>query len=408
MILELALLFLISANIAVSTFLFIKLNKLTENRKSVLEDIEKQILSNNNNLTNLLQIQSNSQYSSLELIANRINEFSNNSTLLFKDIRDSITNAITSLQKDNSSKLDKMRETVEEKLQSTLEKRLSESFQIVSSRLEMVHKGLGEMQVLAVGVGDLKKVLTNIKVRGVWGEVQLEALMSQILTSDQYEKNVQVIPSSSGRVEFAVKLPGNNNDIKNIWLPIDSKFPIEEFHKLIEAEESGDKNSILMHSKGIELAIKDCAKNIFTKYISPPYTTDFAIMFIPIESLYAEIIKKPGIIESLQRDYRVIITGPTTLAAILNSLQMGFKTLAIEKRSSEIWTILGSVKQEFSKFGDILSKTREKLELAGRTIGMAEQRARVIQKKLTSVASNDIEEEQQDQVTDLLSKISQD
>ncbi len=300
-------------------------------------------------------------------------------------MRTTIEKRLENIQRDNGEKLEKMRETVDEKLHATLEKRLSESFKLVSDRLEQVHKGLGEMQTLATGVGDLKKVLQNVKTRGTWGEVQLSTLLDQIMSIEQYEKNVATKKGSNDRVEFAIKIPAKDDKVKNLWLPIDAKFPLEDFQNLIDAEEKNDTISILALGKALENRIKSEAKDIREKYLDPPYTTDFGILFLPIESLYAEVLRRPGLADTLQRDYKVIITGPTTIAAILNSLQMGFRTLAIEKRSGEVWTLLGSIKKEFTTFGDILEKTNKKLREASDNIDLATKKSRTIEKKLNKV-----------------------
>ena len=291
---------------------------------------------------------------------------------------------LSSLQEDNNKRLDKMQEIVDEKLQTTLEKRLGESFTLVSKRLEEVHKGLGEMQNLATGVGDLKKVLSNVKARGVIGEYQLENILEQILHRDQYEKNVNTVPGTRTHVEFAVKMPGKE-DGQNLWLPIDSKFPMEDYRYLLEAYDNGDKAMIELYTKQLVQAIKNFAKDINNKYIEPPYTTDFGVMFLPVEGLYAEVLRQPGLFEIIQREYRVVITGPTTLAALLNSLQMGFRTLAIEQRSGEVWNLLGVVKTEFHKFGEILDKTKKKLQEASNVIDQASSKSRNIEKKLKNV-----------------------
>jgi DNA recombination protein RmuC len=301
-------------------------------------------------------------------------------------LRKTVENQLRTMQEDNSRKLEQMRSVVDEKLQSTLEKRLGESFKQVSERLEQVYKGLGEMRSLATGVGDLKKVLTNVKTRGTWGEVQLSHILEQILTPDQYEVNVATKQTSSERVEFAIKLPGQgSHKEKVVWLPIDSKFPQEDYQRLLDAQEAGDKVMAEKSVKNLEIRIKVEAKAIREKYIDPPNTTDFGIMFLPVEGLYAEVLRRPGLCDSLQRDYRIVVTGPTTLAALLNSLQMGFRTLAVEKRSSEVWELLGAVKTQFSKFGEVLAKTKKKLQEASNTIGQAEVRTRVITRKLSKV-----------------------
>lgn len=290
------------------------------------------------------------------------------------------------LQEDNSRQLDKMRTTVDEKLQGTLEKRLGESFRHVSERLELVHKGLGEMQSLASGVGDLKKALTNVKTRGSWGEIQLEALLEEILAPDQYERNVKTRENSGELVEFAIRLPGKDDeDGKSVWLPIDAKFPLEDYQRLVDSQEKADGESAEASSRMLANRIKGCAKEISQKHISPPRTTDFGIMFLPTEGLYAEVVRQPGLVEMIQREHRVVIAGPTTFAALLNSLQMGFRTLAIQKRSSEVWKLLGAVKSEFGKFGDVLEGVRKKLEQASNTMETAARRSRTIERRLRGV-----------------------
>jgi DNA recombination protein RmuC len=305
---------------------------------------------------------------------------------MFDKLQNRVESQLKEIQENNSKKLEEMRHTVDEKLHSTLEKRLGESFKLVSERLEQVYKGLGDMQELARGVGDLKNVLANVKTRGGWGEIQLENLIEQILTRDQYEKNVSVKKGSNDKVEIAIKLPGRNESKDDIvWLPIDAKFPVEDYQRLLEAQETNNAALINEAQKSIEARIKSEAKKIAEKYIAPPQTTDFAIMFLPIEGLYAEILRRPGIAEILQREYRVTISGPTTLTALLNSLQMGFRTLAIEKRSSEVWKVLGSVKNEFGTFGNLLEKTQKKLQEASNTIDEAAKSTRKIEKHLNKV-----------------------
>jgi DNA recombination protein RmuC len=301
-------------------------------------------------------------------------------------VRDTVENRLKSLQDDNSKRLEQMRATVDEKLHDTLEKRLGEQFKLVSDRLESVHKGLGEMQSLASSVGDLKKVLTNVKTRGTWGEIQLGNLLEQVLSPGQYEANVATKPGSLERVEFAIKLPGKDSQQDYpVWLPIDAKFPQEDYQRLLEAQEQANIELVDKAAKQLEIRIKAEAKDIRDKYIDPPHTTDFGIMFLPTESLYAEVLRRPGLVENLQRDFRVVVTGPMTLAALLNSLQMGFRTLAIEKRASEVWTVLGVIKQEFSKFGEILDRTKKKLEEAGNIIDEASSKSRNIATKLKKV-----------------------
>lgn len=298
-------------------------------------------------------------------------------------MRELIEKKIADLQSGNEKKLDEMRATVDEKLQKTLETRLGESFKLVSERLEAVHKGLGDMQQLATGVGDLKRVLTNVKTRGVLGEYQLENILEQMLTPDQYAKNVKTREGSGAMVEFAVKFPGR--DEKIMWLPIDSKFPKEDFEHLTEAYDQAIPELIEEHRRNFIRGIRKCAVDICGKYIDPPNTTDFAILFLPFESLYAEVLRTPGLFESIQRECRIIITGPTTLSALLNSLQMGFRTLAIEKRSSEVWQLLSVVKTEFGSFGGILEKTQKKLQEASNVIESASVRSRAIERKLRNV-----------------------
>jgi DNA recombination protein RmuC len=286
---------------------------------------------------------------------------------------------------ENGAKLEEMRRTVDEKLHATLEQRLGDSFKLVSERLEQVHRGLGEMQTLATGVGDLKKVLSNVKTRGTWGEVQLEALLDQIMTPEQYGKNLATKPGSAARVEFAIRLPGRDDIGTPVWLPIDAKFPLEDYQRLVEAQERVDLAGIAEAGKALEVRIKLEARTIREKYISPPHTTDFAILYLPTEGLYAEVLRRPGLTDTLQREFKINVAGPTTLAAMLNSLQMGFRTLAIEKRSSEVWTILGAVKTEFEKFGTALAHTRKKLQEATNSIDTTEQRNRVLTRKLAGV-----------------------
>ncbi len=334
------------------------------------------------------------QKSQLEIFSQQLVSLTKQNETKLDTIRETVEKRLTDLQKDNNQKLEKMRETVDEKLQSTLEKRLSQSFQSVSERLEQVHKGLGEMQNLAVGVGDLKKVLSNVKTRGTWGEVQLGNLLDQILTKEQYSANVATKKDSNDTVEYAIKLPGKDTNLSHIWLPIDAKFPIEDYQRLIEAEDANDKPAIEAANKAIEKRLKDEGKKINAKYIDPPNTTDFAILFIPIEGLYAQLLKIPGLVESIQREYRVMITGPTTITAILSSLQMGFRTLAIEQQSSQIWQTLSEVKTEFGRFGEILERTQKKLQEASNQIDAGATRARAIERKLKNVDTLEISSSQ--------------
>ncbi len=302
-------------------------------------------------------------------------------------VDESLKSEMGAIRKDNGEQLEAMRKTVDEKLHATLEQRLGESFQRVSDQLEKVHRGLGEMQTLATGVGDLRKVLTNVKTRGTWGEVQLDNLLSQVLTPEQYEKNVAPKPGSAARVEFALKLPGRSDDGRGVLLPIDAKFPLEDYQRLIEAQELGDLAGVEEASKALEVRIRIEAKSIRDKYVEPPHTTDFAVLYLSTEGLYAEVLRRPGLAEWMQTECRVMLAGPTTLAAMLNSLQMGFRTLAIEQRSSEVWKVLGAVKTEFLKFGDALAKTKKKLEEASNTLDNAEVRNRALTRRLKSVES---------------------
>jgi DNA recombination protein RmuC len=311
-------------------------------------------------------------------------------------VRQTLEKQLRNLQEDNGQKLDQMRLVVDEKLQATLEKRLSDSFRQVSERLEQVHQGLGEMQSLAANVGALQRTLTNVKTRGTWGEVQLESLLQHILTVEQYEKNVATKQGSKDRVEFAVKLPGREGGLgQPVWLPIDAKFPQEDYQRLTDAFEKGDVTGMEEASKNLVQRVKAEAKSIKEKYLDPPNTTDFAILFLPTEGLYAEVLRQPGLLDQMQRENRIVLTGPTTLAAILNSLQIGFRTLTIEKRSSEVWNLLGVVKKEFGQFAVILEKTQKKLQEASNTMDDAAKKTRNIEQKLKKVEGlpSDPEEE---------------
>ncbi|MDG2539499.1 DNA recombination protein RmuC [Dyella jiangningensis] len=310
------------------------------------------------------------------------------------EVRATLETKLKAIQDDNAAKLEQMRATVDEKLQTTLETRLGQSFALVSERLEQVQRGLGEMQNLATGVGDLKRVLTNVKTRGILGEVQLGALLEQLLTTEQYDSNVITIPGSNDRVEFAVRMPGAS-DGAQLYLPIDAKFPVEDYQRLLDAQELADAEAAAVAGRALELRVREEAKRIRSKYVAPPHTTDFAVLFLPTEGLYAEVIRRPGLFETLQRDHHVTIAGPTTLTALLNSLQMGFRTLAIAKRSSEVWTLLGAVKTEFGKFGTVLEKTRKKLNEASNVIDQASVRTRAIERKLRGVETLPGDEAQQ-------------
>ncbi len=300
-------------------------------------------------------------------------------------IRKTVEVRLESLQRDNSEKLEKMRSTVDEKLQSTLEKRLGESFKLVSERLEQVHKGLGEMQGLATDVSDFKRVLTNVKTRGTWGEVQLESLLEQIFVRDHYDKQVMLRPDSQDQVDFCIKLPDKSSKDGFLYLPIDAKFPLEDYQRLAAAQEKGDVAAVAAATKGLITRVKLEAKSIKEKYIVPPKTTDFAVLYVPIEGMYAEVLRQPGLFEHLQNDYRVTVAGPTTIAAILNSYQLGFRTLAIAEQTSQVWELLTTIKGEFGKFGDLLDKTRDKLVQATKTIDSASTKSRTIERKLGKV-----------------------
>jgi DNA recombination protein RmuC len=302
------------------------------------------------------------------------------------ELRTTVDERLKQMQTDNAARLEQMRQTVDERLTATLEQRLGESFKQVSDRLEQVHKGLGEMQTLAAGVGDLKQVLTNVKTRGTWGEVQLGMLLEQIMTPEQYEANVVCKQGCGERVEFAIRLPGQpGRDGEVVWLPIDAKFPVEDYQRMLDAQDKGDLSGMDAALKALETRIKASAKDIQTKYLDPPRTTDFAIMFLPTEGLYAEVLRRPGLVESLQSNFRVLVTGPTTLGALLNSLQMGFRILTVEQRSSEVWQLLGAVKTQFGQFGGLLEKVHKKLDQASSTIEDAAKKSRTIERRLRTV-----------------------
>jgi DNA recombination protein RmuC len=357
-------------------------NETALNRKEAAtnaKDLRQEIVNNMTKIANL-------QKDQLDIFSKQLDTLTKSNEQRMDKIRETVEVRLKSLQEDNANKLDKMRETVDEKLHKTLEQRLGQSFKIVSERLELVHKGLGEMQNLATGVGDLKKVLSNVKTKGILGEILLGNLLEQILTAEQYEKNVVTKKGSKDFVEFAIKLPGKDDAGQAVYMPVDSKFPSESYQTLVSAYEQGDPKTVGDAIKVLDNNIKKCAKDIKDKYIDPPNTTDFGIMYLPIEGLYAEVVRRTNLIEVLQREFKIIITGPTTLAAFLNSLQMGFKTLAIEKRSSEVWQILGAVKVEFDKFGNVLKKAREKINQAGDEIDdLVGVRTRQIQRKLKDV-----------------------
>jgi len=354
--------------------------------RELREEVSGSLKSTNEVLAKTLEGMGKLQQAQLEGMTKQLRELTESNQGALDRIRLTFDSRVKELQEGNEKKLDEMRKTVDEKLHDTLEKRLGESFKLVSDRLEAVHKGLGEMQHLATGVGDLKRVLTNVKVRGTWAEVQLGAILEQILTPDQFERNVRVKPDSSESVEFAVRLPGPKDDPGAcVWLPIDSKFPQEDYLRLQEAAERADPGAIQTATDALARTVRSAAKDIHDKYISPPNTTDFAIMFLATEGLYAEVLRQPAFVEDLQHRYRVVVAGPTTLAAILSSLRMGFQTLAIEQRAVEVWRVLGAIKTEFGKFGDVLDKVKRHIDIAGQTIEKTGVRSRAIERKLRSV-----------------------
>lgn len=358
----------------------------SKNAKAQREELTQSMLKVGEQISSTIGEISKGQKNQLDIFSKQMNSLTQMNEQKFDKLQEKVESQLKEIQEKNEKKLEEMRMTVDEKLHQTLEKRLGESFKIVSDRLEAVREGLGEMRNLAVGVGDLKKVLTNVKTRGTWGEIQLENLIDQILTPEQFAKNISTKKGSNDRVEFAIKMPGRSEGTDGTcWLPIDAKFPMEDFQKLMTAQDSADPSSIEEAAKALENRIKAEAKSIFEKYLDPPNTTDVALLFLPVEGLFAEVLRRPGLFERLQNDYKVIITGPTTLTAILNSLQMGFRTLAIEKRTSEVWSLLGTVKAEFGKFGDVLEKTQEKLRQASETIDSAKTRTRAIERKLKDV-----------------------
>ena len=344
-----------------SSDLMTTLTQISQGQTTVLESMQRQVLLSTRNQEERISRLTEAQTASLTQLDMRMEQ----------------------LRQGNDRQLAEMRRTVDEKLTQNLDRRLNESFAQVSQRLEQVYRGLGEMQSLAVGVGDLKRVLTNVKTRGIWGEMQLGSLMSAMLAPGQYEENVAVVPGAMERVEFAVRLPGREDE--PLYLPIDSKFPQEDYLRLQEASQTGDAAAVEEARKGLSAQLKQEAKRISGKYVKPPHTTDFAVMFLPVEGLYAEAVQQPELIEAIQREYRVVIAGPSTFSALLNALQMGFRTLSIEKRSSEVWRLLGAVKADFGRFGDVLEKTRQRLQQASESIDSAFVRTRSIQKKLGEV-----------------------
>ncbi|MBE5769423.1 MAG: DNA recombination protein RmuC [Clostridiales bacterium] len=349
------------------------LNQIGQSQTNVLESMQRQILLSTRNQEERIGGLTNAQSAALTQLDTRMEQ-----------LRQSTQQSLQTIREDNDRQLTQMRRTVDEKLTENIEKRLNESFAQVSQRLEQVYKGLGEMQTLAVGVGDLKRVLTNVKTRGIWGEMQLGSLLSAVLTPQQYEENVAVAPRSTERVEFAVRLPGKDNDV--VYLPIDSKFPQEDYLRIQDAAQAADVPALEAARKGLTARLRQEAKRIHDKYIRPPHTTDFAVMFLPVEGLYAEAVQMPDVAEGIQRDYRVVVAGPSTFCALLNALQMGFRSVAIEKRTSEVWKLLGAVKADFGRFGDALEKTQQRLQQATESIDTAFIRSRSIQRKLGEVS----------------------
>lgn len=407
--LNIILCFAIIALLLVIIVLIISLKKSSNNTDSLRREISTMLMQTReelqNNLGSKITENSNTQQLQLANLTN-INEQKLENTRKSTEeklelIRRTVEDRLLYMQKDNADKLEKMRITVDEKLQGTLEQRLGDSFKVVNDRLESVYKGLGEMQNLAQGVGDLKKIFTNVKARGTWGEIELGNILEEYLTSDQYLRSAKTKPNATEFVEFAIKLPGKT-DGQNVLLPVDSKFPVEDYKRLVDAEEIGDVDTINSARKNLENSIKLFAKDIHDKYIETPYTTDFGIMFLPTESLYCEVLKNTALIETLTQKYRVVVSGPTTFVALLNSLQMGFRTLAIEKRSSEVWKLLGGVKSEFEKFGDLLDKTNKKLQEISNTMERASAKTRTIQRKLKNVEALPVDNEDEFYSTDLL------
>jgi len=367
---------------------FKSINESVIRFQSSLDKIEKSTL---DQLSKNREELSNSLKGNREELTKTLNQFSDLFNKNIKDVRETINNQLKDIRDDNTKQLDKMRNTVDEKLQKTLEEKIGESFNQVRKQLDAVHKGLGEMQTVAAGVGDLKKVLSNVKTKGVFGEYQLENILEQILTPDQYSKNVATNPDYNGSVEFAIKMPGS--DDSTLWLPVDSKFPTEPYEVLIDKYENGSKDEIEDARKQLIRTIDSFAKDISKKYISPPNTTDFAIMFLPIEGLFAEVLREPGIMETLRQKHKIALTGPTTLSALLNSLQMGFRTLLVQERSSEVWNILSAVKSEFSTFGNHLSKVQTQLKTATSSLdNLQGTRTRAMDRKLRDVELIDSKE----------------
>ena len=370
-----------------------------QNSQQVREDVARSLKGLGDSAVNSIGQLGLQQKGQFDTFAQQLAALTESNERRMNELRTTVDERLKQMQTDNALRLEQMRQTVDERLTATLEQRLGESFKQVSERLEQVHKGLGEMQTLAAGVGDLKQVLTNVKTRGTWGEVQLGMLLEQIMTPDQYAANVACKLGSAERVEFAIRLPGQpGRDGGEVWLPIDAKFPVEDYQRMLDAQDKGDLPAMESALKALEARVKASAKEIQTKYLDPPRTTDFAIMFLPTEGLYAEVLRRPGLLESLQTDFRVLVTGPTTLGALLNSLQMGFRILTVEKRSSEVWQLLGAVKTQFGQFGSLLEKVHKKLDQASSTIEDAARKSRTIERSLKTV-----QELPKDAASDLLS-----
>ena len=384
--------FVILSAIGALAVIFLYFNFKSQNAYSNLREKLRELSSQNLDLNkNLREEVLNQLINFNKLQTDQLKLFSSMQGKHFKEFENKLSMVLTQVEKrlaelreDNAKHLEKIRETVDEKLTSTLNKRLAEQFKLISDRLEQVHKGLGEMQNLASGVSDLKRILSGVKTRGIWGEVQLGRILDQFLSKEQYEENVKVKPRSTERVEFAIKLPGKKEE-EVVYLPIDSKFPIETYQRLIDAYQEADKDKIEVLARELEKAVKAEARRIRDKYIAVPHTTDFAIMYLPVEGLYAEVVQRRGLVEALQRDYRIVVAGPSTITAFIISLQMGFRTLAIEKRSAEVWRLLGTIKQEFSKFGGLLEKTSKKLQETKNVIDQAISKTRNIERKLSRV-----------------------
>lgn len=320
-----------------------------------------------------------------DTLANQLRDLSEANARRMSEVRLTLETQLNAMQQTNAAKLEEMRRTVDEKLQTTLETRLGESFKQVAERLEQVHHGLGQMQNLAQGVGDLQRVLTNVKTRGMFGEVQLENLLEQVLTPEQYGKQVETKPRSNQRVDFAIRFPGRSEDGQPVWLPIDAKFPREDYERLLDAHDRADAAAVDSAGRALEVRIREEAKSICEYYLCPPYTTDFAILFLPIESLYAEVLRRPGLMDKIQRDYRVTLAGPTTLLAMLNSLHMGFRTLALEQQASEVWKVLGAVKTEFERYGEWVARIKEQVQKAADTVDRADTRTKMMRRALKNV-----------------------